>query len=85
MGGDLDDGWASTASISPNENEFAFGDRVERDLGFVTDVSWNKLLESYEAGNLGASNTYGVLVSGGEIFEQDSNLTSRANELGDIL
>jgi len=76
LGGDLDDGWASTASISPNENEYAFGERIERDLGFVTDVSWNKLLESYEAGNLGASNSYGVLVSGGEIFEQDSNLTS---------
>jgi len=76
LGGDLDDGWTSTASIIPSENNSAVGSRVENDLGFVTDVSWNRLLESYQSGNYGPSNTLGVLTDGGEIYEQDSPVTS---------
>ena len=69
LGGDLDTGWTSTASITPGDS---FNERAQRDLGHITDVSWNKLLESYEKGDLTAANSLNALTSGNEIYEQDS-------------
>ena len=46
LGGDLGDGWASVASLTPDENT---NERINY-IGRVTDYSWNKLTAQYSQG-----------------------------------
>jgi len=50
LGGDLGDGWASTASLTPENNPNPRLDYLNR----LTDASWNDLLEKYDTPNADA-------------------------------
>lgn len=45
LGGDIDDGWSTVASIS---TEDTYNDRIEGYLGRLTDMSFNNLLQNYQ-------------------------------------
>ena len=53
LGGDLDDGWSTAASLTEEDTT---NTRLEGYLGRLTDYSWNKLLANSDVGVPGASN-----------------------------
>ena len=62
LGGDLGDGWANAASLTPDDKP---NPRLEY-LNRLTDSSWNNLLQRYDAGSENASAAIDNLTSGME-------------------
>ena len=48
LGGDLDDGWSTAASLVPRDS---YNDRVEGYLGRLTDRTWNQVIADAEMGS----------------------------------
>jgi hypothetical protein len=69
LGGDLGDGWASVASITPEDTP---NERLNY-IGRVTDYSWNNLTESYGQGNVDAKTVVAAYTSGNEIGNRNGS------------
>lgn len=68
MGGDLDDGWGTAASMVPDE---VYNDRVDGYLGRLTDLSYNRLLESYQKNDTNAKETLENLTAENRLISSD--------------
>ena len=69
LGGDLGDGWASVASITPEETP---NERLNY-IGRVTDYSWNNLTASYGQGDVDAKTVVAAYTSGNEIGNRNGS------------
>jgi hypothetical protein len=69
LGGDLGDGWASVASITPEETP---NERLNY-IGRVTDYSWNNLTASYGQGNVDAKVLVDSYTSGNQIGNRNGS------------
>lgn len=64
LGGDLEDGWSTAASIVPDES---YNDRTEGYLGRLTDLTYNRLLENYQKKDDSAKETLDNLTASSKL------------------
>lgn len=68
LGGDLGDGWANAASLTPEDIPNTRLDYLNR----LTDASWNDVLRKYNAGSAPASATIDTLTAGMKVKQAGS-------------
>lgn len=80
LGGDIDDGWLTAASLTEGEK---FNDKLEGNLGRLTDVAWNNLVAKAYDPNSDASNTLDAVTRSGQLIAEDrAGLVKTAFSIG---
>lgn len=69
LGGDLDDGWLTVASLTEQDT---YNERIDGHLGRLTDIAWNNLVaNSQNQNNTTANDTLDFLVRDSALIEKD--------------
>jgi len=69
LGGDLDDGWSTAASLVPADS---YNDRIDGYLGRLTDRTWNNVIAQAELGSADARSAVDNLVEDNVLVNSDN-------------